>query len=94
MTKELKGVEWVLEQLENISKAMIPTTTCDVCKTCKESDFSNCIKGMGLAISELASMSARMIQHINILYDVLGNMVGDPEKLEELKKNGYEGLYS
>ena len=85
MTEEHKGTEWVLEQLENISKAMIPTDTCNICKDCQEPEFSNCMKGMGLAISELAFMLVRVIQHINVLYDVMGNMVSDPEKFEELK---------
>ena len=94
MTEERKSVPWVLEQLENISAAMIPSDTCINCKECPEKDFENCMKGMGLAISELAFMMVRIIQHVNTLYDVLGNMVSDPEILERLKGNGFEGLYS
>ena len=101
MTEEPKGVLWVMEQLENISEAMIPSETCVNCKDCPEVEFENCMKGMGLAISELASMMVRMIQHINVLYDVVGNILSDPEKvkenmekLEKLIKSGFEGLYS
>lgn len=89
-----KGVDWVLEQLENISTAMIPAESCESCVDCTNEAFENCIKGMGLAISELAFMLVRVIQHINNLYDVLGNLVNDPEKLKEMKDNGFESFYS
>lgn len=95
MTEEKpKGVDWVLEQLEKISEAMIPSKTCISCKECPEKEFENCIKGMGIAISELAFMMVRVIQHVNNLYEVLGNLVADPEKLKELKENGYQSFYS
>ena len=52
---------------------------------------------MGHAISELAGMMKYVIRHLNTLYDVIGNMLTDPEKFEELKEklkdykgNGYE----
>ena len=102
MTEERpKGPEWVLEQLENIAECMLPSETCIDCKECSKEAFENCMKGMGHAISELAGMMKYVIQHLNILYDVMGNMTADPEKfeenkkkLEEMKKSGYEGFYS
>ena len=102
MTEERpKGPEWVIEQLEKIAEAMLPTDTCVNCKECPTEAFENCMKGMGLAISELAGMMVYVIQHINVLYDVMGNMTMDPEKFEEMKKkmrefkNGkYESYYS
>lgn len=40
------------------------------------------------AISELAYVLGRVIQHINVLYNVLGNIVDDP-----IKKDGEELEY-
>ena len=98
MTEEKpKGPEWVLEQLENIAECMLPSETCIYCKECSKEAFENCMKGMGYAISELAGMMKYVIRHLNTLYDVIGNMLTDPEKFEELKEklkdykgNGYE----
>ena len=53
MTEETKGTAWVLEQLENISEAMIPTDTCMTCKGCPEFEFDNRIaaaNGIGTAM--------------------------------------------
>lgn len=87
---EPKGVDWVLEQLEKISEAMIPTETCLSCKECPEKEFENCIKGMGIAISDLAMVMIRIIEHINLLYSAIRN---SPEIKKELEKNGF-GYFS
>ena len=89
-----KGPEWIIEQLEKLSDAMLPSKTCVSCKECPQEAYENCMKGMGIAISEVSFIMIRVIQHINNLYDVLGNMVSDPKKLKELKEFGYRSLYS
>ena len=82
-----KGVDWVLEQLEKISTSMLPTETCKNCKECPEKEFMNCIKGMGIAISDLAMVIIRVIEHVNLLYAALRT---SPEIGKELEKNGFE----
>lgn len=95
MTKtKQKGPEWIIKQLEKLSDAMIPSETCISCKECPQKEYENCMRGMGIAISEVSFVMVRMIQHINNLYDVLGNMVSDPKKLKELKESGYKDIYS
>ena len=85
--EEHKGVDWVLEQLEKISVAMIPSETCINCKECPKKEFENCMKGMGIAISDLAIVMVRVVEHINLLYSAIRS---SPEIKKELEKNGFE----
>ena len=94
MEEEPKGPDWVLEQLNGIADAMSPTETCVSCKDCPPKEFDNCIRSMGIALSDVTTVVYRLVEHINLLTDTVKDIIKTlPASKRERIGNGIDRLY-